>query len=96
MIAPQAALSLIWLSFNAFNTFALILPMTGGGPGRGTELLGVLMYLLGFRDLDYSSAAAVMVILLLINSLLSYVYLRATGAVTTGRHDEAVLRANLG
>lgn len=75
-IAPMTALSLMWLSFASFNMFDIILPLTGGGPGRATEVLAVYMYRLAFRDLNYSSAAAVMMMLLVINVTFSIFYLR--------------------
>jgi ABC-type sugar transport system permease subunit len=75
-IAPMMALSFMWLSFASFNMFDIILPLTGGGPGRATEVLAVHMYQLAFRDLNYSTASAVMVVLLVINVTFSLLYLR--------------------
>jgi ABC-type sugar transport system permease subunit len=75
-IAPQFALALVFLSFAAFNSFDIILLATGGGPGRSTEVLALLLYRLGFEQLDFHAAAAVMVVLLLINLVLSVIYLR--------------------
>ncbi|MDF1523929.1 MAG: sugar ABC transporter permease, partial [Trueperaceae bacterium] len=60
----------------SFNMFDIILPLTGGGPGRATEVLAVYMYQLAFAQLDYSSGAAVMMVLLVINLVFSVVYLR--------------------
>lgn len=76
LLGPMIAVSLVWLSFASFNSFEIILSMTAGGPGRATEVLAVYMYQLGFRELDYSTASAVMMVLLTINVLLSAVYLR--------------------
>jgi ABC-type sugar transport system permease subunit len=75
-IAPMLALSFMWLSFASFNMFDIILPLTGGGPGRATEVLAVHMFQLAFRDLNYSTASAVMVVLLVINVGFSLLYLR--------------------
>lgn len=75
-ILPMLSLSLMWLSFASFNMFDIILPLTGGGPGRATEVLAVYMYQLAFRNLDYSSASAVMMVLLVINLTFSLLYLR--------------------
>ncbi|MEX2540697.1 MAG: sugar ABC transporter permease [Trueperaceae bacterium] len=77
-ILPMLSLSLMWLSFASFNMFDIILPLTGGGPGRSTEVLAVYMYQLAFRNLDYSSASAVMMVLLVINLTLSLLYLRVS------------------
>ena len=78
-IIPMLSLALMWLSFASFNMFDIILPMTGGGPGRSTEVLAVYMYQLAFRDLNYSTGAAVMIVILIINIALSAIFLRAAG-----------------
>ncbi|MFC6487773.1 carbohydrate ABC transporter permease [Nitratireductor sp. GCM10026969] len=78
-IMPMLSLSLMWLSFASFNMFDIILPLTGGGPGRSTEVLAVYMYQLAFRDLNYSTGAAVMIVILAINITLSAIFLRAAG-----------------
>lgn len=76
LIAPMIAVSLVWLSFASFNSFALILTLTAGGPGRSTEVLAVYMYKLAFQSLDYSTGAAVMIVLMLLNIVLSAIYLK--------------------
>lgn len=78
-IMPMLSLALMWLSFASFNMFDIILPLTGGGPGRSTEVLAVHMYQLAFEDLNYSTGAAVMVVLLAINVVLSAIFLRLGG-----------------
>ncbi|MEP0505162.1 MAG: sugar ABC transporter permease [Paracoccaceae bacterium] len=78
-IIPMLSLALMWLSFASFNMFDIVLPLTGGGPGRSTEVLAVYMYQLAFRDLNYSTGAAVMIVILVINMALSAVFLRAAG-----------------
>ncbi|MDD7973705.1 carbohydrate ABC transporter permease [Roseinatronobacter alkalisoli] len=78
-IVPMLSLALMWLSFASFNMFDIILPLTGGGPGRSTEVLAVYMYQLAFRDLNYSTGAAVMIVILIINIALSAIFLRAAG-----------------
>lgn len=77
-ISPQFSLSMIFLSFGAFNSFDIILVTTGGGPGRSTEVLALLLYRMGFDRLDPNGAAAVMVVLLVINLLLSILYVKIT------------------
>jgi ABC-type sugar transport system permease subunit len=67
LIAPMMGVSVIWLNFASFNMFDLIIAMTGGGPGRATDLLAVHLYKLAFERLDFSTASAVMIILLFIN-----------------------------
>ncbi|MEN3187031.1 MAG: sugar ABC transporter permease [Atribacterota bacterium] len=76
LIAPMMGVSLIWLNFASFNMFDVILPLTGGGPGRATELLAVYLYHLAFQEVNISYASAVMMVLLLINALVSFFILR--------------------
>ncbi|WP_159619970.1 carbohydrate ABC transporter permease [Ruania rhizosphaerae] len=75
-LAPQVALTLVWLTFASFNIFDLIMPLTGGGPNRATDVLAIYMYSLGFTELNYSKASVVMVCLLVINTALSGLYLK--------------------
>jgi ABC-type sugar transport system permease subunit len=67
LLAPQIGISLVWLQFIAFNTFAVVLPLTGGGPGRSTEPMALYLYQVGFRQLDLNAASAIMAMLLLLN-----------------------------
>ncbi|MBU9710570.1 carbohydrate ABC transporter permease [Evansella tamaricis] len=76
LIAPMMGISLIWLSFASFNMFDVILPLTGGGPGRATEVMAVYMYNVAFNELKYSLGSAVMVIILLFNVVTSFIYLK--------------------
>ena len=75
-VAPQFSLAMVFLSVGAVNSFEIIMLMTGGGPGRSTEVLAILLYRLGFDQLDFHAAAACMVLLLAINLMLSVFYLK--------------------
>jgi ABC-type sugar transport system permease subunit len=76
LLGPMIAISLIWLTFATFNMFDIILPLTGGGPRRGTEVLALYMYQVAFQQLNFSTGAAVMLILVSINLVMSLVYIR--------------------
>jgi multiple sugar transport system permease protein len=62
---------------NTFNTFDMIMPLTGGGPGRSTEVLVLSSYRTIFQQLDLGKGCAIAVILLLINVVFSLIYIRA-------------------
>ena len=66
-LAPVIALNLVLITIASFNTFDLIIPLTGGGPARGTEVISLFMYRLGFFDLEAGRAAAVAVVMLIVN-----------------------------
>ncbi|WP_163537448.1 sugar ABC transporter permease [Gracilibacillus sp. YIM 98692] len=76
LISPMMGISLVWLSFASFNMFDVILPLTGGGPNRATEVLAVYMYNVAFDELKYSLGSAVMVIILIFNVATSALYLK--------------------
>jgi multiple sugar transport system permease protein len=72
-LAPVIVLNLVLITIASFNTFDLIIPLTGGGPARGTEVISLFMYRLGFFDLEAGRAAAVAVVMLLVNLTLAAV-----------------------
>jgi ABC-type sugar transport system permease subunit len=76
LLSSYLATSLIWLTFASFNMFAIIYPLTGGGPVRATEVMALYMYRLAFGELNFSSASAVMVILLSLNLIFSLIFIR--------------------
>ncbi|MBC8533272.1 carbohydrate ABC transporter permease [Yeguia hominis] len=61
---------------NTFNTFDMIMPLTGGGPGRSTEVLVLSAYRTIFQQLDLGKGCAVAVILLLINVCFGILYIK--------------------
>ena len=72
-LAPVIALNLVLITIASFNTFDLIIPLTGGGPARRTEVISLFMYRLGFFDLEAGRAAAVAVVMLVVNLTLAWV-----------------------
>jgi multiple sugar transport system substrate-binding protein len=72
-LAPVIALNLVLITIASFNTFDLIIPLTGGGPARRTEVISLFMYRLGFFDLEAGRAAAVAVVMLIVNLTLAWV-----------------------
>jgi multiple sugar transport system substrate-binding protein len=76
MIAPVVALNLALITIQTLNTFDLILPLTGGGPARRTEVISLYMYRSAFYGLEAGRAAAVAVVMLALNLALAVVALR--------------------
>ena len=66
-LAPVLALNLVLITIQTLNTFDLILPLTGGGPARRTEVISLFMYRAAFYDLETGRAAAAAVLLLALN-----------------------------
>ncbi len=68
LLKPSLFLCFVIGMLNSFTSFDLIYVMTGGGPGRATELLVTYIYKLGFvqTKFDYAAAVTVFFFLLLI------------------------------
>lgn len=63
---------------NTFNTFDMVMSLTGGGPGRSTEVLVLGVYNRIFTLYDLGRGSAQAVVLLLINVIMSIFYIRIT------------------
>ncbi len=70
-LAPVLLLNLALVTIYTLNTFDLILPLTGGGPARRTEVVSLFMYRTAFYDLELGRAAAVAMIMLAVNVTLA-------------------------
>jgi multiple sugar transport system permease protein len=83
-IRPAATLDLALITIYTLNTFDLILPLTGGGPARATEVVSLFMYRSAFMSLDAGRAAAVAVVMLAVNlllALMAFRFMRDRGVV---------------
>jgi multiple sugar transport system permease protein len=59
-----------------FNTFDMIIPLTGGGPGRSTEVLVLGIYKRTFNIYELGRGSAMAAILLFINIIMSLFYIK--------------------
>lgn len=75
LVSPYLATALIWLTFASFNMFAVIFPLTQGGPLRATEVLALYMYRVAFDQLNFADGSAIMIMLLLINVFFSVFFI---------------------
>jgi multiple sugar transport system permease protein len=73
---PIILIDTILISIFTLNTFDLILPLTGGGPGRATEVLALYAYNTVFRNLDLSNGSVIAVVLLLVSFAFTCLYVR--------------------
>jgi multiple sugar transport system permease protein len=71
-ISSAVVVAAIW----AFNAFTLPFIMTGGGPLRATEVLGLYIYKQAFTSFDFGAAAAASIFLFLLILLFVVAYLR--------------------
>ena len=63
MLKPYIMVAVIIRLIDSFKTFDYLLFLTGGGPGRATEILNLFIYYTGFRHYHMGSASALAVII---------------------------------
>lgn len=78
-IAPIILVNLIIISIDTFNTFDMVMALTGGGPGNSTEVIALSIYTAIFREFNLGEGAATAVVLLIINVGMTMVYLKVLG-----------------
>ena len=70
-VAPMMLFSVVSCTVNSFNgAFTLLYPLTGGGPGDATKVLGLLIYDKAFKSFNMGSASALAVVLFIIVALI--------------------------
>jgi multiple sugar transport system permease protein len=83
-LRPILMINIILITISTLNTFDMILPLTGGGPGQATEVLSLHTYNVIFRQFSLSEGAVLAVIMLAISLALTLAYrrlLRSEGTV---------------
>jgi multiple sugar transport system permease protein len=68
--------NLVLISISTVNTFDSIIALTGGGPGRSTEVLALSVYRTVFQDFNLGKGAATAVVLLVVNLVMTFIYSR--------------------
>ena len=83
-LRPILMINIILITISTLNTFDMILPLTGGGPGRATEVLSLRTYNVIFGQFSLAGGAVLAVIMLAISLALTLIYrrlLRSEGTV---------------
>ena len=71
-IAPMMLFNVVSCTVNSFNSaFSLLYPLTGGGPGNATKVIGLLIYDKAFKSFNMGQASALAVILFIIVGVIS-------------------------
>jgi multiple sugar transport system permease protein len=79
VLAPIILITMILVTVQTFNTFDMIMALTGGGPGTATEVIALNIYKSIFHEFNLARGAAVSVILLVINIGMTLLYFVAGG-----------------
>lgn len=76
IMKPILMTTAVLVVVETFNTFDMVLSLTGGGPGESTQVLALGVYDEIFRQLNVGRGAATAVVLMLINLVMIFFYLR--------------------
>jgi multiple sugar transport system permease protein len=76
LLAPSIATAVLLSAIWAFNAFTLSIIMTGGGPLRATEVMGLYIFKIGFDSFDFGVAAAASLVLFVAILVITVAYLR--------------------
>ncbi|WP_404401142.1 carbohydrate ABC transporter permease [Pelagibacterium halotolerans] len=76
IIRPHIATNMLFITIWTFTYFPLIYALTGGGPGRQTEVLAIFLYKQAFTVGKLGYGSAISVAMLVIVGVLSLFYLR--------------------
>ncbi|PCH81449.1 MAG: amino acid ABC transporter permease [Hyphomicrobiales bacterium] len=76
LLRPQIATNLLFVTIWTYAFFTLIYALTGGGPGRETEVLSILMYKQAFEVGKLGMGSAVAMAMMGIVGFLSIFYIR--------------------
>ena len=72
LLTPTIFFVLILSVIGSFNVFALVFAMTGGGPGRATEVVFFLLYEEAFERYRFGYSAAIAVVMAVIVGILTW------------------------
>jgi ABC-type sugar transport system permease subunit len=80
LIAPTLIIAMFNLILGGINGVGMVFSLTRGGPGTATEVLSYLLYQIGFSRLEFGRAAALSVVMAVVNLILITVTLRISRA----------------
>lgn len=75
-LKPILLINVILATAGTLNHVDIPIALTGGGPGRATEVLALSLYKQGFQQLDAAYASTIATVILIINLVLTVAYLR--------------------
>lgn len=78
LMLPTMVVALFSLTLSGMNGVGMVFSLTSGGPGTSTEVLSYMLYTIGWRQLQFGRAAALALLIGVINWLLILGTLRVT------------------
>lgn len=77
LLLPTTQVTVVFMSIQAVNAIGMFLSITGGGPGRTTEVLSLQMYKEALQFNNWGYAGALAVVMFFINAVLATIYIRS-------------------
>jgi ABC-type sugar transport system permease subunit len=84
LILPTMIVALFSLTLGGMNGVGMVFSLTGGGPGSSTEVLSYLLYSIGWGQREFGRAAALALMIAVVNWLLIVGTLRITRSQQNG------------
>lgn len=78
LMLPTLVVAIFSLTLGGMNGVGMVFSLTGGGPGSATEVLSYLLYILGWSQLEFGRAAALALLIAVVNWILILATLRVT------------------
>jgi multiple sugar transport system permease protein len=76
IIAPLVLIGLLFRIIDTYRVFDTVYALTGGGPGRATQVLSVYIYQVAFRDFNTGVGSALGYIMLVVIIALANLLIR--------------------
>jgi len=76
LMKPILLVNLIWITSGNLNHLDIPFGLTGGGPSHRSEVLAVTLFDQGFHLLDAGFAATVATLMLVLNLVMTFIYIR--------------------
>lgn len=80
LLVPTILIVTILMTIRTVNLIDLVLAVTGGGPARQTETLGLFMWKESFQLYSIGYGSAIAVLMFVINLVMTYLYIRVLAA----------------
>lgn len=75
-LKPTILINIIMITLATFNTFDIVMSLTGGGPVEATEVISLYMYKEAFRMANLGYASSVAMIMFLVNIIFTLIYIK--------------------
>ena len=78
LMLPTMVVAIFSLTLSGMNGVGMVFSLTGGGPGTSTQVLSYMLYSIGWDRLQFGRAAALALLIAIVNWVLISGTLRIT------------------